>query len=220
MDTPTSVIAMLGSGGFPSGSSESCTFGPRGWPGRALRDAWGFMVNNTAVSFLWLLVAGLFATLFFVGQVTPREGDLGKSLSVLEGALVGTAVTVGIVAIYGLTPWARRRHWRNEFQTLDNGEVVVGLRSGHAHSIRNPLLEILGPKGQREEVSLHPHLKDQLLTYGRGENLGMVHFTRDFEVRNGRYRFRWVIDLEHSSRKIVIARASRRFSASIPDVTP
>lgn len=107
-------------------------------------------MNRLVPSLLMLASVSIIAAVFVV--VTNSEGRLAKVFTVIVGVALGTGIAIATLTLYGLLPWARRRHWSASVVYTDNGEPLAFLKSGHWHTTRELVCEIHGPGGQPERV--------------------------------------------------------------------
>lgn len=113
---------------------------------RFVLDAADLIVSKPLAAMCW-------ASLSFVvtASVIVANGHDAVLLLVGKGALaafVSFGVTIGAVAIFGLTPWERRLHWRTYCMPWTDGDpdtFQITLESKHFHTARNLRCLVVAP---------------------------------------------------------------------------
>lgn len=186
------------------GGPRWCNFGPRGWIGRAARDALRLPMSNLLASIVVGASAVTTSAIFFVAS--PHDGSLARGLTVLSGFIVGVVVGIFLVWLWGISPMGRHSHWRVRDEADD-----IYLESRCYHTVRNMRCEIIIPNGNREEVEWLPGGKTQF-PCSPGTATQRVNFNDQFgdPPPPGLYRFKWSMDTEGGTKLLVLGRAKRR----------
>jgi hypothetical protein len=203
----------------PEGETE-CQYGQYGWPGRAVRDAPSLAMNKFAATFV-VSAAVVVVTVAFI--VVP-EGDRATQIVFgLLGFTVGTAVGLALIALWGLTPWARRYHWRVHCGPLSQDPSHYGdhgfapnhtglwLKSRHWHTVTNLRCTVTDPLRQEWASPLWRPTDRPALLLKPGESAGGFSYPGEFGApwpMPGKYRVRWEMDAEERTKPIVLARGS------------
>jgi hypothetical protein len=188
----------------PEDKSE-CVYGRWGRVGRAIRDVPDLGRHETLGEILVVAVTAVSAGAFFIVQA--RDSDLGRILTVLEGVVVGLVVAGVLLFLWGLRPWAWKRHWvvsASPFSDDSSSHTGLFLKSRHWHTVLNVRCSVRDPDGTWWSA-IHP---GQVIL-APGANAAGFEYPNDFGAPwpgEGRYRLSFQTDVMHGDKPVRLAR--------------
>lgn len=150
---------------------------------------------------------------------------VGLAFGNVGGFVLGTLLGLGLVAVWGVTPWGRRRHWRAAIFGRDHPELEGPLAEGvhsafvlvskHPHFVRRPRCVVTDPDGREYRTITTGEDADSEIPFegvtpgGIGPG-GIANYPTDFDdapaPRPGRYTVRWEFNVENRRAPVVVAR--------------
>ena len=188
-----------------------CRYGIYGAWGRALRDAPRLLVSKWWAALIVAITTAI--TTVTAIRVPTRDGLLAKLVFATGGVCVGFVVGLGVIALWGLLPVARRAHWRTRATPFDSQPDLYGiwLQSRHWHTVTNLRCTVTDPAGMERDAPWTYRGHATYLFPPSATSIG-VSYPQDFPhappLAAGRYQVRWEMDVEHGAKPVTIARCT------------
>lgn len=185
-----------------------CRYGRFGGFGRAVHDGWLSIVKPPQVV-TGLIATGIFSVLFAALIKHPTTVD--RVLLVIPGALCAVAVVVGLGAIWALTPWGRKVHWRSVIHPFTAGGDGCSLVGHHWHEITNMWCEVRSPDRNKTEYPIpwpaRPQDDERIVIPPRMkcDSFAIFGFSTP-----GRYRFLWKVNPVGCNHTVTVAKGRFR----------
>lgn len=220
----------MGYGGFTTGpptrvpeDQRECKYSQYGRYGRAWHDGWRLMVSAPAASVVVIFSVGITTTVFIV---VPHADLPTKLILGVAGITTGLLIGVGLVALWALTRWGSRYHWRSRYGPFSQDPThyptgvagdhgLLSLTSRHWHTVRNLRCIVTDPTGQdwsTKAWDAHDSTT-HLMAPGHGANFS---YPSEFGApwpAPGKYHARWEMDAEDRVQPVVLIREKWRVGA-------